>query len=271
MDQVGIGIDLGGTNCRAGLVSAEGLVGPMLHMATGKNLSYPLFLDQLAALWELPVRVVNDANAICWGEALFGAGMEFSSFITITLGTGVGGGLVLDRHIWRGADGTAGEIGHVTVVPDGRLCGCGNRGCLEQYASASALVRGVRERLIAGQSSPLLESQAELNSSQVAAAARAGDPMALAVMAEAGRALGTVLAGVANLLNLEGVVIAGGASGSFDLLQPILQDELQDRAFAVPGRRLRIVLGNLGDVAGILGAADLARENLPLTDASIYG
>jgi glucokinase len=322
IDSVAIGIDLGGTNCRAGLVGPAGLIGQIVRIPTRKDVAYPFFLQEVNALCaqlfaaaktrglkvvrvgmgapgivgvdgtvltspnlpmlngqslavdlerslRLPVVVMNDANAICWGEALYGAGMHFSSFITLTLGTGVGGGLVLDRRIWPGADGAAGEVGHITVVPDGRPCGCGNRGCLEQYASASALVLGVRERLAAGQASSLLSPPSELTSYLVAAAARAGDPLALSVIDEAGRALGLVLAGVANLLNLEGAVISGGASESFDLLQPVLLAELHRRAFGVPARRLQVVCGQLGDEAGILGAAGLAFGSLTLMKSTV--
>jgi glucokinase len=212
----------------------------------------------LAERLQLPVVVANDANAIAWGEALFGAGRDFSSFIGLTLGTGVGGGLVLDRRLWLGADGAAGEVGHWTVVPDGRPCGCGNRGCLEQYASARALAVLARERIAAGEPSALAQIAAgELTSRQVGDAARQGDALALAVLEEAGGYLGQVLGGIANLLNLDGAVIAGGAVDSFDLMHPAILRELRRHAFAVPGRRLVVVPGQLADEAGILGAAAL--------------
>ncbi|WP_432821907.1 ROK family protein [Trichloromonas sp.] len=309
--QAAIGIDLGGTNCRAALVTSAGRTGDVLKVATRMADGYSGFLATLAELCgrllddsrargmrvsavgmgapgiisregrvrvspnlpelngqdlaadladrlDLPTVVINDANAICWGEALFGAGRSFSSFLTVTLGTGVGGGLVLDRRIWAGADGAAGEIGHLTVVPEGRPCGCGNRGCLEQYASARGIVLAVLERLAAGQKSSLAElAAADLTSLEVAAAARSGDALALAVFAEAGRALGQALAGVANLLNLDGAVVTGGASESFDLMLPLVSEEIRQRAFEVSGRRLQIVRGELGDDAGILGAAGM--------------
>lgn len=208
---------------------------------------------------ELPVTVVNDANAIAWGEFLFGAGRDFRSFLTLTLGTGVGGALVLDRRLWEGVDGAAGEVGHITVVPDGRLCGCGNHGCLERYASATGIVVTAREALAAGEASVLGDLGGEkMTSRQVADAARLGDRPALAALEEAGRRIGQVIAGVANLLNLEGALITGGASESLDLMREPLEQEIAKRAFAVPARRLKIVRGELGDVAGILGAAGLA-------------
>jgi glucokinase len=239
-----------------GIIGADGgvRVSPNLPELNGRALA-----ADLEGLLGLPTVVVNDANAICWGEALFGAGKCFASFLTVTLGTGVGGGLVLGRRIWTGADGAAGEIGHLTVVPQGRPCGCGNHGCLEQYASATGIVLGARERLAAGRKGLLAEvPPEELTSHAVSEAARRDDPLALAVFEEAGRALGQALAGVANLLNLDGAVVTGGASESFDLLLPWIQQEIRQRAFELPGKRLRIVRGELGDDAGILGAAGMA-------------
>jgi len=306
-----IGVDLGGTNCRAALVTGEGRVGEVFKIPTRISEGYPALLTHLKELCGrllaepcaeglkvdsvglgapgiidqagrvlvspnlpeldghtfaadlsdmlgLTTKVVNDANAICWGEALFGAGRDFASFLTLTLGTGVGGGLVLDRKIWSGADGSAGEVGHLTVVPNGRPCGCGNRGCLEQYASATGMVLGARERLADGQKGMLAEIPPEgLTSRQISDAARRGDALALAVFDEAARALGQALAGVANLLNIDGAVISGGASESLDLMQAVIENEVRRRAFAVPARRLRIVRGALGDDAGILGAAGM--------------
>jgi glucokinase len=307
-----IGIDLGGTNCRGAVVSAEGEIGESRRMATriedggeiflGRLVDFGRSLVELAAAGGaaaaalgmgvpgiiaadgtvtvspnlpplngvhlaahlsaelgLPVTIVNDANAIAWGEALFGAGRSLPSFLTITLGTGVGGGLVCGGRLWEGADGAAGEIGHMTVEPDGRPCGCGNRGCVEQYASASGIVGTVRELLACNPHSSLAGlPMEELNSHVVALAAECGDPVAIAAFREAGLRLGQVLAGVTNLLNLDGVVITGGASESLDLMRPALEEEIARRACAVPARRLQIVRGALGDDAGILGAARLA-------------
>lgn len=223
----------------------------------------PLDGVDLAALLRerlaLPVTIANDANAIAWGEALYGAAQDFASFLTVTLGTGVGGALVLKRHLWEGASGAAGEVGHMMVEPHGRPCGCGSRGCLEQYASATGIVVSAQEALATGAGGLLVGvAEKELTSSRVAAAARAGDRVALAAFEEAGCRLGQVLAGVVNLLNLDAVVITGGASESFDLMRPALESELAARAFSLPVARLAVVRGACGDDAGILGAAALA-------------
>ncbi|MBE0596397.1 MAG: ROK family protein, partial [Desulfuromonadales bacterium] len=170
---------------------------------------------------------------------------------------------VLGRQLWEGEDGAAGELGHMMVEAQGRPCGCGSRGCLEQYASASGIVLSVREHLAAGEASVLATlSEAELTSHSVALAARDGDAVSLAALEEAGVRLGQVLAGVVNLRNLDAVVITGGASESLDLMRPALEAEIRLRTFSVPAARLRIVRGELGDDAGILGAARIAWERL---------
>ncbi len=311
-----IGIDLGGTNCRAAIVSVDGRPGALHRVETRIDEGREIFLNRLEdfcaglldeagkegvspsalglgtpgvidgegrvlvspnlaplngvplAPWlaerlDIPVAVVNDANAIAWGEAVYGAGRDLPSFLLITLGTGVGGGLILERRLWEGRDGAAGEIGHMMVEPEGRPCGCGSRGCLEQYASASGIVKTVLGALAAGKPS-LLQStpSGELTAHLVALAAAEGDGLALAALAEAGRRLGQVLAGLANLLNPDGVVITGGASESLELMRPALEEELARRAFAIAIARLRIVRGELGDDAGIIGAAELARQRL---------
>lgn len=247
-----------------GIIDADGTVtvSPNLLPLNGTHLA-----GHMAAELGMPVTIVNDANAIAWGEALFGAGRPFSSFLTVTLGTGVGGALIFARKLWEGADGSAGEFGHMMVEPEGRPCGCGSRGCLEQYASASGIVRTAREILAReGQSSLAGLAAADLNSQEIALAAWRGDPVALAAFRKAGLRLGQVLAGVANLLNLDGVVITGGASESLDLMRPALEKEIAQRAFAVPARRLQIVRGELGDDAGILGAARLAFDRAGKTE-----
>ncbi len=243
-----------------GVIAADGTItfSPNLLPLNGLPLA-----AQLKNALGRSVTIVNDANAIAWGEALFGAGRDFASFLAVTLGTGVGGGLVINGRLWEGMDGTAGEIGHFMVEPEGRVCGCGSRGCVEQYASASGIVRTVQEHLTAGEASVLAGPDiTKCTSHSIAFAARGGDPVAIAAFAEAGRRLGQVLAGVTNLLNLEGVVITGGASESLDLMLPALQEEIARRAFAVPAQRLRVVRGALGDNAGILGAARLAADRL---------
>ncbi len=313
-----IGIDLGGTNCRAALATVEGEISGSQRISTEIHLGLEHFLDRLIGLClevqekgekkgvrisaigmgapgviapdgtvtsspnlaildgfpladelrkrlHLPVTLLNDANAIAWGEALFGAGREFSSFLMVTLGTGVGGGLVLGRNLWFGADGAAGEVGHIMVEPEGRTCGCGSRGCLEQYASATGIVRSVREAFERGEPSLAREmADEDMTSQKIALFARREDPVCREAFQEAGRRLGQALGGIVNLLNPDGIVFGGGASEALDLIRPSLEKELEYRAFEVPVRRLKIVRGVLGDNAGILGAVRLAWDRLEI-------
>jgi len=246
-------------------LGAPGVIGDDGSVRYAPNLSclngFPL-AKQLMGRLEIPVHIVNDANAVALGEAVFGAGSDLNSFLLMTLGTGVGGGLILNRSLWTGVDGAAGEVGHMMVVEDGRPCGCGSRGCLEQYASANGIVQTVRTAIDRGASSILQQITEKLEARHVGMAARKGDQVALEAFCEAGRKLGQILAGITNLLNLQGAIITGGASESFDLMLPAIRREMNERAFPVPAGSLVIRRGSLGEKAGILGAAQLAAEVL---------
>jgi glucokinase len=213
----------------------------------------------------LPVVVENDANAAAWGEFAFGAAADVDDMLMITVGTGVGGGLVLDGELYRGAFGAAGEIGHLRVVREGRLCGCGNRGCLEQYASGSALVRDARAQAHTPEAAALLERAGgdvlEIDGPMITHAAADGDAFALARVQELGTWLGEAIASLAAVLDPGAVVIGGGVSESGDLLlDPVRQafvSELTGR-----GHRpfLDVRAASLANRAGVIGAADLARR-----------
>jgi len=231
----------------AGIVGSQGVV---LSAPNLQFLNEFALQDYLSCRLGLPALVVNDANAIAWGEAQFGGGLDFESFLTITLGTGVGGGLVLKRRLWQGSCGGGGEIGHLAVEAEGRPCGCGSHGCLEQYASGQGIQQNFSET---GDS----KGMATIDSIEIARLARLGDNAAREAFNRAGRYLGQAVAGVANLLNLEGVLFAGGLSSCFDLFQPALREELVQRAFAVNSRQLQLVTARLGEQAGIVGAARL--------------
>ncbi|MBJ6800713.1 ROK family protein [Geomonas propionica] len=217
-----------------GLVCSDGVVRASVNVPVLEGV--PL-ARELAGATGMPVAALNDANACALGEKNYGAGRDYRSLIALTLGTGVGSGLILDGKLWTGVDGAAGEFGHIPVEPEGRPCGCGGRGCLEQYASAGAIARGGDD------------------AAAVACRAQQGDAAALALFAEAGRYLGIAAAGVVNLLNLEAVILCGGVARSFDLLVPALRRELEARTFPVSGGRVRVEQGILGDDAGVLGAA----------------
>jgi glucokinase len=216
---------------------------------------------------DLPVFIENDANAAAWGEFQFGAGHDVEELLLVTVGTGIGGGVVLDGELYRGAFGVGAEIGHLRVVPDGLQCGCGNRGCFEMYASGKALVRRARAAASADPqaAADLLAraggDPARISGPVITAAAREGDAFALAQLAELGRWLGEGIASITAVLDPALVVIGGGVSAADDLLlEPIRQGFAAQRPGH--GRRpmLEIRKAALGNRAGLIGAADLTRH-----------
>jgi glucokinase len=224
--------------------------------------------DALTVLLGAPVVVENDANAAAWAEWRFGAGRGESHLVCVTLGTGIGGGIVLDGVPQRGRFGMAGEFGHMVVVPDGRRCECGNRGCLEQYASGNVLGREARELARAG--SPVTAALLErvggnvdaLAGPVVTQAAREGDPCAVELFDDVGRWLGVGLANLAAALDPGTFVIGGGASEAGELLLGPARESFR-RTLTGRGYRAqaRIVPAALGPEAGLVGAADLARRD----------
>ena len=214
----------------------------------------------------LPVVIENDANAAAWGEFIFGAGEDVEDSLLVTVGTGVGGGIVLNGQLHRGAFGVAAEIGHMRVVPDGRICGCGNRGCWEQYASGTALVRDTKEQ--ASQGSLIARSLVDraggvdkIDGPLITEAARDGDSFAQEQLASLGKWLGEGIASLTAVLDPAVVVIGGGVSEAGDLLlDPIrahFKANLTGRHYR-PELEVRAAL--LGNKAGMMGAADLARR-----------
>jgi glucokinase len=214
---------------------------------------------ELEKALKIPVFIENDANAAALGEKWHGAGRGIKSMIHVTLGTGVGGGIILDNKIWHGADGMAGEIGHMTLIPDGRQCTCGNTGCLETYASARGIVQSFREEL-EKQELPAAEILKDVTSEKVYQAAREGDAVAQRVMKGMGRMLGIGIASLINIFNPERVVIGGGVKDAWPLFIGATHEEIMKRAFQIPAERTEIVPSSLGDDAGMVGAAAVALE-----------
>ena len=254
---VGVGIGA------AGFVAAErGTVVFAPHLSWRDE---PL-QEKVAARLGVPVVVDNDANAAAWAEHRFGAGRGESHLLTVTLGTGIGGAVLVDGELQRGRHGLAGEFGHMVVVPDGRRCECGNRGCWEQYASGAVLRRDVLDLLAAGSTfaAALLgrcDGRPELlEGEDVTRAARAGDAVAVELVAEVGRWLGVGLANLVAALDPGTVVVGGGASEAGHLLLDPAREAL---ARHLAGRGHRPVppvrAAALGVSAGLVGAADLAR------------
>lgn len=223
--------------------------------------------DALASAIGVPVVVENDANAAAWAEYRYGAARDSRVSVMVTMGTGIGGGLVVSGILYRGANGVGCEYGHMSVVPDGRRCACGNRGCWEMYASGTALARDARElAAIAPVSAHRLMTLAngdveQLTGPLVTQAAREGDPAAVEIYTQMGRWLGRGLANLAAVIDPTVFVIGGGVSEAGDLL---LGPARQSFAESLTGRGFRptadIRLAELGPEAGLVGAADLARR-----------
>jgi glucokinase len=222
---------------------------------------------ELEARTGLPVVVENDANAAAWGEFRYGAGEDVDDLLLVTVGTGVGGGVVLDGLLHRGAFGVGGEIGHMRVVPDGILCGCGNRGCLESYGSGTALVREARAAAAAGSrpARTLLDraggDPASITGPMITECAQAGDAFCLDQLAGLGTWLGDGIASLAAILDPAVVVIGGGGSAAGDLLLDPIRAAFGGQLTGRGHRPLaEIRLAVLGNRAGLIGAADLARH-----------
>jgi len=254
---------------RGARVQAVSVVVPgSVHAETGVVINAPnipcLLGYKLGAALENEIgrRVLleNDANAAALGEMWQGAARGYRTIICLTLGTGVGGGIILDGKLWRGIDGTAGEIGHMSLEPFGGVkCKCGNFGCLEVYASATAIVRMTREGLAQHPGSRLHSiASDQLTSQEVHRAAVAGDLLALDVFHSVGVHLGIAMASVVDIFNPEMIVVGGGVSAACDLFGGYAKEEVLKRAFPVPARRCRITKAECGDDAGLLGAAWLS-------------
>jgi glucokinase len=216
---------------------------------------------------QLPVVIENDANAAAWAEVRFGAGRGADHVVTVTVGTGIGGGIVVNGQLLRGQFGAAAEIGHLTIIPDGRRCGCGLRGCWEQYASGRALVREAHELLRAspegaGDLVRLAEGRPEnITGEMITQAAAAGDAAALRCFEVVGMWLGRGLSGLAAILDPALFVIGGGVSAAGEVLRAPASTAF---AASLTGRGHRpmaeVRIAELGAEAGLVGAADLARH-----------
>jgi glucokinase len=231
------------------------------------NWRHEALKDKVEQRVGLPVVVENDANAAAWGEYRFGAGQGHNDVICITLGTGLGGGIIIGNKLRRGRFGVAGEFGHIRMVPDGLLCGCGSQGCWEQYASGRALVRYANQRAVAQpENAELLLSLGDgtpegIEGQHVSKAARLGDPVAIDSFRELARWAGAGLADLASLFDPSAFIVGGGVSDEGELvLDPIRKSF---RRWLVGGRyrpHAQVLAAQLGSKAGLVGAADLARQ-----------
>ena len=255
------GFEVGGACLAvAGLILAQEnrvVFSPNLHAVEGISLK-----DEIEPRIGVPLTVENDANAAAWGEFRFGAGSDVDHLVFLTLGTGVGGGVISHGVLLRGAQGSGGELGHVTIQATGPRCACGNRGCLEALASGTAISRRAREIASEHPGSALghLAAERKVLGEDVTRLAREGDEFALSVLEESGRWLGIGLAGFVNIFNPEVVAVGGGVMAAGELILEAAREEVYLRA-RPPSRDLaEIKEATLGPKSGLLGAAALARD-----------
>ena len=248
----------------AGFISSDRqtmLATPNISNWNGVNL-----VNELTEILQKKVVLENDANAAAWGEFKFGAGRGRNDLMMLTLGTGVGGGLILDGNVFRGAFGIGAELGHMRLIPDGQLCGCGIRGCLEQYASGSALMRHAREAIDA---SPFLARNLlergdgtieGLKGQHITDAARDGDPVAIAAFNTMANYLGAGIASLCAVIDPSCIVLGGGVIDAGELfLTPTREAALRLIPFSGKHPYPEIVAAELGNHAGLVGVADLSR------------
>ncbi len=212
--------------------------------------------------FHIPTRIDNDVRCAALGEMKFGAGQGCENFVCITVGTGIGSGLVVNGQLVRGASNAAGEIGHIKLqMKDGLICGCGDTGCLEAYASGPSIVAMAQDYIKGGKSTKFREMAAaeggEITPYMVAKAAEAGDPVAKRIFAIVGEYIGIGLTSVINLLNPEKVIIGGGVAEAGDLLLDPIRKTIKERAMVVAGSTVEIVPAQLGNSAGVIGASML--------------
>jgi glucokinase len=303
-----LGIDVGGTTTKGGIVTPEGEIlsrverrsdrsaatkgalaltdeliessGEVEIVAVGvgaagfvegstitfsPNLTYddPQLGAALEARTRLPVVVDNDANVAAWGERAFGAARGFQHIAMVTIGTGIGSGFIIDNRILRGATGAAAELGHTIIDPSGPPCSCGLKGCLEQFASGTAIARMGKEAAKAEPSTSILAFAGSIDAitaEHVARAAREYDETARGVLRRAGRALGVGLSNIANLFDPEVIVLGGSVTQAGEPFLGPARDELARMTAAQRRRPMRLALSALGGDAGILGAAALALD-----------
>ena len=249
---IGIGIGAAGQ-----IDHAKGMIqfSPNLHW---RNIP---IVKEIKKECKLPVFIDNDANVACYGEYLFGAGKGAQSIICVTLGTGVGGGIIIDGKIYRGAGGGAGEIGHITVESKGRKCNCGNHGCMEAYVGAPHIRERCIERLKTGEKSIITRlvegSLSKITPKVLEEAAFYKDALALELWQETGMYLGIGLASLINIFNPEKIIIGGGVANAGKLISDPMMKTIKERALAVSLHDVKIVRAKLGEEAGVIGAAML--------------
>ncbi len=246
-----------------GIDISQGLVTSSPHLPGWHNV--PL-REMVRERYRVSTFLLNDASAAALGEHRFGAGRGIENLILLTIGTGIGGGIIIDGKLYQGPSGSAGEIGHMTIDLNGPKCTCGNIGCLERLVSGPVMAEEARGRLIQGEKSALLEMVAgrieEVTAEEIGVAARKGDHLALDIITKTATYLGVGLVNLVNIFNPQMIIIGGGVGKLGELLLGPARRIVQERAFRVSAKAVRIVPAELGDAAGVLGAAAFAFAQL---------
>ena len=251
----GIGISI------AALISSD--YGTIVGAPNIANLSKLNFVNEIKAEFKLPIVVENDANSAMWAEFKFGNAKGLNPVMFFIIGTGVGGGLVIDGKLFKGANGIGAEFGHMCVVPNGLLCGCGSKGCIEQYASGGALIRYANEAIIdnpQGSETLLSFGEGKLTGSGLTKAAKAGNELALAAFNKQADWLGLACASYSLIIDPEAIIIGGGVADAGELfLAPVREAMRKYMPFAESHVPPKIIAAKFGNDAGLIGAADLVR------------
>ena len=220
--------------------------------------------DMVREKYRVNTFLLNDASAAALGEHRFGVGRGVNNLILLTVGTGIGGGIIINGQLYEGSSGSAGEMGHMTIDVNGPSCTCGNIGCLEMLASGTAIAREARRRIAQGEKTSLLEIVSgkveDITAEKIGIAAQDGDSLALDVIAEAGTYLGVGMLNLVNIFNPEIIVVGGSVAKLGDLLLEPARQVVRERAFKLSSEAVRIVTAQLGDEVGLLGAAAFAME-----------
>lgn len=308
-----VGIDIGGTTAKIGLVDSYGTIVDKTQVKTQKNLKWEKIIDSfvkpvedwkdkgysingigigapgafdkntrmltncpnIAELTNVPfvdyiskkldIQVIGDNDATCAavGEHVFGAGKKYENFVFVTVGTGIGGGIILNNKVYRGKDGYAGELGHVIAVPDGRECNCGNKGCIERYASATAIIKTITDGIKRGDVTSYSGVNIEdIDAKMIFNRAKDGDIDSINAVDTACRYLGHVMGSVVNLLNLDAVIIGGGVAAAGNYYIEKVDYFLKQVGWISFCKNLKVLPAELLNDAGIIGAASLILEDI---------
>lgn len=246
------------------IFSDKGIVTKSPHFPFWTDFDLKNYLEEKISI---PFSIENDANAAAIGEGWLGAGKNYKHFCCMTLGTGIGGGIVLNGTIWKGLTGMAGEVGHIVVEPEGWPCPCGGRGCLEVYSSATGIINMVREKFNNGDISDSLKESINNNPDQatpelLCKLAGEGDNTSKGIFKRMGKYLGIGFADLINILNLELIIIGGGLLPSWEFFMEEALHQMKMRTYKVPAEMVQIVKAKCGNDAGLLGNACIAWDKI---------